>query len=120
MSRYGYLEVCQRVPLDFEITRVDCICTATQYTCVATLENISYDMYVKRGSVQPAHACSLVRLFAERSLAGQGSTKISSNVEPCTFANAQVDINLRWAHMSKGIFSHVPNPTYHILVFIYF
>ena len=25
MSRYGYLEVFQRVPLEFEITRVDCI-----------------------------------------------------------------------------------------------
>ena len=25
MSNYGYLEVFQRVPFDFEITRVDCI-----------------------------------------------------------------------------------------------
>ena len=24
MSKYGYLEVFQRVPFDFEITRVDC------------------------------------------------------------------------------------------------
>ena len=59
-----------------------------------------------KDSNQPAHPRSLTRVFVIRikKLCIIGYTKYA-NTKYC--ANAQADLNLRWAHMSDGTFSYV-------------
>ena len=50
MSRYGYLEVFQTDPLDFEITRVDCISNESGHsisykTACAPSEDSAYQSF---------------------------------------------------------------------------
>ena len=60
-------------------------------------------------SDQLAHMKCIIRIITRRFLDSEGC-KVSSCGErrlPSDCADAQSDESLRWAHMSKGTFSHV-------------
>ena len=58
-------------------------------------ENVLTTCASSEDSERPSHSCSLIRVFVVR------MKKL------CFPANEQVDLNLRWAHISEGTFYDV-------------
>ena len=101
------------------------ICLFFSYLECLIYESLSEKKYLltcasNEDSNQPAHPRSLIRAFVVRMKKPciPGFPKCDQWRFWSDCANAQADLNLRWAHMSEGTFSDVT--TYIIYLFFFF
>ena len=88
-------------PLEFEITRVDCIWMYIK--CVTMSENVPFDMSTQRSLYQPLRSHNLVKTFTGNILGSQGRNGSSRGQQRIWShcADTQTDLSLRLAHMSE-------------------